>query len=1114
MPAAARNRSDYVALLVPWRLSVDDLDSSASSYSQDSPQPGSASSTSSPSLQVLTEGAQASDFIVTTWQGGAVKTGGAAFVWRLSTDATGADRGWDAPNLLSSHSFIEHTSGVATKATDPDAAALPSGEVLVVANYQASTTYSVRAYLVETGSVTEAGVISNSFTAPSSRLSDSYHPTLCVLPDGSVICAYLVESDSEKVAQVNVMRSVDKGATWTEVASHALPAALDTNPTSGFQIHRMRMREDGGRVMLLIWANNLDAAATSYPDGYFQFASDSEGLRFDFVELATDPATSHTYDGEDQANLAASFGYPDVTTQDGDFFVAWIAGTDTAKLRRLSSPYEAISASSGTSVVASASGPTLATIDGNANFTDGECAAATDPDGSIYISFREITDDSCIITRTPDKGASWVLMGEGIASSSNAWYPAEDAYPTGFCMVAARGLLYVYSNHSSPTTTAYNNSLSEWGLGGWSSVTFPGNTTFGKITSRAGWKIGYFPAELPGNLGTWTKTASGTITESVATGELVLTSTSSTLYYDTTPTGAVSEGVIVEAAIQHVSGGATTSLISGVAVRIEDATAGYAWSIRVGSLLSDNFDLYDDISGLQLPAAAISVTWTDAPYEFRVEQRGGDIQAWYRVYTVFSDREWTDWVTSTLTTTGGSGTPTEYVRFGCAHTSATIATNFMHVRYSSDDETGKRDLPFTNPDDLSARDYSGLSRSTVLQGNARIYAVGGPGRRGDSYTIARRYDYPVDRLHWSNSLSPREVWRSVDSESVATPPVSTVQNIAWNLSDVSGEDTRHSPVFGMFLAGIKAWRSGKVITRDSSGSTTYTFSLAHGGSFTFTRTGNTVIPSNAATSGVFLHRHEARGWWVYLDDGAGNTQWVEVRRNTEGAIAGGAGMPCRLTLRDTPSGTPTSGTCYLVPDQALVVIHLPTTTSDFEKIELQIDSQETNDNRATLGCAWPGDIAVLGQPWENGSRWTTLSGGEVSESRGRVHSTADVAPPRREFEIGWTGLHHVGPLAGGSADPNYATASDHASAVPVSVVDAIPLSVDGMHRHRNGERPVVVIPRLPQQGSGGQQRTITGRYRIIPALVTGNHTTRHVNGLVDDSGHSVRGEALSFTELV
>jgi len=1116
MAGSATNRDDYVALLVPWRVDNDDLDAAVSSYSQDGPQPGVASSTSSPSLQVLVEGDQASDFVVTTQRGGAVKTGGAAFVWRLSTDAAGTERGWDAPNLLVSHSFIEHTSGVATLATDPDAAALPTGEVLVVANYRASTVYSVRAYLIDTGSVTESGVTSNSFTAPSSLIDSSYHPTICVLDDGSVICAYLVEDSTAEEAQVNVRRSTDKGATWTEVAQFALPAEIDTNTTDGLLIQRMRMRQDGGRVILMIWANNLAAAATAYPDGYFQFASDSEGLQFDLVEFATDPSTSLTYNGEAQVDLAAPFGYPDVTTQDGDIFVAWIAGTDTAKLRHLSSPYEAISGSAGTDVVASASGPTLSTIDGNANFTDGECAATTDPDGSIYISFREISDDSCLITRTPDKGASWDLLGAGISSSSNAWYPAEDSYPTGYCMVAARGLIYVYSNHSAPTTTSYENSLSEWGLGGWSSVTFPGNTTFGKITSRATWGVAYFPAELPGNLGTWTKTASGTATESVATGQLVLTSTSSTMYYDaTTPTGTAAEGMIVECAINHVSGGATTSLVSGVAARIEDVTDGYAWSIRVGDTMSDTFDLYDDITAASVSGGAVATTWPESTIEFRVEQRGADIQAWYRAYSVFTDRKWTDWFTSTLTSTGGSGGPTEYLRFGCAHTSATMATNFIHVRYASDEGAGQRALAFTTPDDLNARDYSGLGRSVVLQGNTRIYAVGGPGRRNDEYTVARRYDYPIERLHWTNSLTPREVWRSVDSESGASPPVTTIQCIGWQISDLSGDDTRNSPVFGLFLAGIKAWRTGKIITHDTSGTTNYSFSVDHGSSFTFTRTGNTVIPTNAATSGVFLQRHEARGWWVHLDDGAGNTDWVEIKRNTEGVIAGGAGMPTRLTLRDVPSGCPATGTCYLVPDQALVVIHLPTTTSDFELVELQIDPQETDDRRAQLGCAWPGDVVILGHPWENGSRWATVGGAELSESAGRVHSTVDLAPPRREFEVGWTGLHHVGPTAGSASDPNYALASAHASAVPASIVDAIPFSTEGMHRHQNGsERPVVVVPRFDRQGSGSQQRTITGRYRIIPALCTGNHTIRHVQGLTDDSNHSVRGESLSFVELV
>jgi hypothetical protein len=274
-----------------------------------------------------------------------------------------------------------------------------------------------------------------------------------------------------------------------------------------------------------------------------------------------------------------------------------------------------------------------------------------------------------------------------------------------------------------------------------------------------------------------------------------------------------------------------------------------------------------------------------------------------------------------------------------------------------------------------------------------------------------------------------------------------------------------------------------------------------------------VIPSSAGTSGVVLQRNEAAGWWLLLDDGAGNTKWIEVLRNTEGVLAGAAGMPTRLFLQGVPAASPTSGTAYLVPSSAVVVVHLQ--DQDVFNVQIEIDAQETEDQRIHLGCMWLGEVYAFPDGPESGARFTTTAATRTTETEARIASAQNVGPPRREFELAWSGVAYTGAAEGTAADPNYSKASDHASALPMGLPDVIPYTVEGLYRLCNGpERPVVILRNLPKQGSGSQVRVITARDDVIPAQITGTATIRDVAGVPGTDSAKSRGEALAFTELV
>jgi hypothetical protein len=1116
MAGQQRDRDDYSGILIPYRLDSASL-ISPSSYTQDDPMPGSlvTSTTPIPKLQVNAYGEQdATSYDVLIQQGGNVKPNGTAFVWKTTTDGAADYRGWDAPNAIASHSFLER-GGVGITVHTPDSAALPSGGVIVVGTYETAINAQVRAWILDPdGSVTETS-ITGTLTKPTTRLSESFHPSVSITEDGAIVVVHMVEDTATETAQVNVYRSTDTGATFTHVSQYALPVELNVdNDTAGdgYKIRRVRFRHDGGRSLLLIWAQVNNNAATTYPDGYFQFASDAEGMAWDLVEFALDSSVSHTYNGEAQINLSAPFGYPDVTTSNGRFYLLYIDQLEGSKLRILSNPYETISAQSGSNVVTGYSSDIAVITSGH--FTDGEGAIAADTDGSVYVTHRGIADDNMIITRTVNDGTTWILLGQGISTApsslANSWRAGSNLYPVGVCMVAAGGRLYVYGTHEAPTTSSLEGSLSEWGLGGWSSVNMPGNIIFGRTTGRAMWAASYFPGELPGNLSEWTKTSSGSSTESLDPDGLYNTASGAgTLYYTLSHSSTPAEGLIVEWVQMQSAGGATGSFLSGASGRCEDGSAGYEWQARVSTTAAV---LYDPIAGATVSGFSTLSLSADDVVEYRVEMRGSAVQGWYRTHTVFDDRLWTEWGTGTLTSTGGSGTPISRVTFGGKHSTISPITDpevyFSQVRATFEEYTGSRSLPISNPNDLYARDMSGVGQTITLEGNYRINATGGPGRRGDAYTGSPRYGFPVDNLHWPDSLSPREVWRSVAGASQSVRQV-----LRYQISTLN-ESTRMPAAIGVFLGGVKGWKSFDLKLYPYGGlPTTYNILLNHGPQFTFTRYGDTVIPTGASTTGEFLHRNETMGWFIHLDDGAGTTEWVEVSHNTEGVLAGAAGIPARLTLKDTPSGTPTTGTATIVPANVVVIVHLQ--DEDLHAVELDIPAQDAYQNRIQIGNCWVGEVYAFPNGPEIGTRYTTTSTTAISETSARIMSTQSVGPTRREISLSWTALEHSGVGEGTQSDPNYSTATAAAGAVPMGAPDVLPYTVEGLYRLCNGaERPVVYLRRMIRQSSGSQVRILTCRTDVLPAVINGTATVRDAAGVPGTLDAKTRGEAVTLLEIV
>ena len=76
------------------------------------------------------------------------------------------------------------------------------------------------------------------------------HPNLLLMPDGDVLCLFLVEDTDLKVMQLHVYRSLDNGSTWNRLSRSALGATISVHPSTGYTIKRLRSAVIGGQILL------------------------------------------------------------------------------------------------------------------------------------------------------------------------------------------------------------------------------------------------------------------------------------------------------------------------------------------------------------------------------------------------------------------------------------------------------------------------------------------------------------------------------------------------------------------------------------------------------------------------------------------------------------------------------------------------------------------------------------------------------------------------------------------------------------------------------------------------------------------------------------------------
>ncbi len=933
MAGSALTRPTLRGLVIPEPLiCAANLDADESSYTEAGPRVGVAVAQDDSAMVLDASGTQSAGgtLEVRTQRAGMPAGQEASFVWRAG--AAQDWRGWNPPWIFDDWAWINRST-TADKWHHPHAVTLDDGTLLVAV---VQDLRYVVAYTVTTANAaTPVTVFDHGSTG-----TYSMQPTLVRLPSGRILCFFWREIDATHY-QVQMEYSDDNGATWSTGARACLPASVGATP------RRLRGAYANDQVLLLAWRTNGTSEEIT------QYASADLGCSFTAVETRSD----------------TDRGYPEIAVVDNVFVCAWIGGgltlgstaTYVPIVSRIASAFQALSTAEQVLGVDAVSTTEYATVGGGI-YTDGELTLALDEDGCLYLLGRSMSSQLLYFTRSTDGGVTW----SGLELHVFRLWDDAGTYLTEMSMTFSIGRVAVLStNVATPATSGPSLSI-VWG-GGYTSQPCPLDTDeIADPANVSGWDVVYAPFDKPGDLVTWTKTATGAATETLTSSGLQLDTTSpDTIYYSKSLTITHADGIDVEARLNP------SSSVSAIELRISDATP-LQYEVRV-QISTTGLSLYDIGAG----ATVGSVTTTlGAGLRVRVSVRGSAAVLAYRTTS-------TDWTEITCTAlTGTAANAGGRLRWGTI-TGATSSVIWRYLAYNNGDSIVGR----TAPDNFLGRWY-GPAPVSVDDG-VKIQARGGFSYQGEGWDIAARYDYPIENLFTTARSSRRQVWRSATD--------AADQEIVWRV-DGQGEPLMQSPLLAVSLLGAN-FSAAEIWGKTLLGAWTKIgdISLVWQSGLKFTRAGTRVLCDTSGGSAVpdYLYRNALKGGHFRL--AAGQVRAIES--NSDGVWnASATAATSRITLSGvqiTDDASGSGGQIWLRDVVALI----PYTTS-YTWLKLKIPTITTAEGYFTcklmVGAAYVWG-SEYGLPWARELKTYV----ETTEGRTGIRSMRQTAPPRYAVEVSW-----------------------------------------------------------------------------------------------------------------
>lgn len=1040
--------------LVPYALTRDHYWANQSTITQQGIEAGSVEPQQVSGLGLVTAGSQGPKSItVRTHRAGQINDG-PELIWRQEGD--GDWYGRDGASSMSRWEMLIDNGATTTDIIPRDVLGLDDGTIIVSIDRQESVNGIHQVATIDTaGSVT----VTTLFTSPTGTLANAPNlSTLCLMPDGSVICFVLVSDTADLKAQVSAVRSTDKGKTWSLMAEDCLPATIDVSGSYGVgtavSVKRMIARANQSQVLLCLELESHNSALTS-AHLIAQYASISQGAKFTKVYQST---------GSDRY-------YQIGLVQFGGYYVLTYASAHNSYASLLvNNAYQSIGNARvyfGGNVITT---NTLATVSGN-RLQNGNAYSWIDDDGQMYVAYRAVGLDYRVNVSYS------TLLGKSGSEIGKNWYGTGQVFDSAdssstvsnFVAGSGQGRQLLCHNMIASGTNAYDGSLCGLWIGGYTNVTQPKNNSFALPYEYSGFSEDWIPIDLPQTT-VWTANGSGS--EALAAGYLQISTSNSahTRDYNQGITDK-SNGLTISARCEPVSGGSRTQG-NGIEVRIEpSASSATSMWVRVG-IGVDGIAIYDVHAGSMLAEDASLVTSGGVEVLIAVNNDDGKVCVWYKTNSLGAKRY--SKLTATLSSSGA--TTGNVIKWGLVATTGlnTQIARWHHLSFAEGSAVGMSLIDFANPDDLNARPYPPNGYYAYIDQGLNLSTYDGPARTNDEYKIEPYYSQGVSRMLYSVSPSSEVRWRS---EAVANPDTTAVSSmrLAWALDDGNlGTVDGHlgNQLMGVHMSGLN-FRSFS-IQRYVVGvgwSTVHTYDNSI--SFSFTRKGREIISSDV--SGPYLHLNECKDWYIQLTLG-GTTVVRQIESNTEGILAAGASIKSWVGKITKSNGSePTTGTAYLIPASCTCVMDLAGNV-EASAWAINISSQQTAEGDFAIGNLMIGPMVIPALQYSRGRSIVLQSGVDRTIQRDGIVRASRTGRDGRQIQIQWAEGIDISDLMDDPASPDYWTSTTTGSAKPIAISNNAPTLMLGLLSRLGGpQNPVVYLPSI-SRSDGSTDNRIYNRY--------------------------------------
>lgn len=1137
--ASDLSKAQFRGLLIPDpRLST--IWEGQSSFNQADPQPGIPAAQGSYSLSLTSSGTQSANTefrVRTVGAGTPSKNGPGSFAWKHSADSSTSYRGWDVPNVITGFESI--TWSDANSAIHPTVVTLDDQTVICAYHRKqnSGTENTICVRVMSPGSSTFGSEIElfAEVGAPTAAIQFTFGQHLLKMPGDRVLLYYFTHNGT--VGNIRAYESTDKGATWSIAANTVLrdPIPVTNSPASAGattdKLSRIRAAYGGGQVLLMVGVKSDNTNLTNR-ELWKQYASDSDGLFFEKVEDAPESVSSIA-----SQNIFYELSKFDVLYQGGSFVVGSTqnhvnSGNNTVSLAKIGSAFQNLTSSSHIST--SNLGVAFNQITSGVYFYEDELTMCAGDDGKIYIYTIGVVNNSslnrygvCFMSKDDAESIEFLGDSTEIVSDDGAevnpggvwWsYNNNSTAPKNYSVTFARGRVLLLTNHRADPGNE-DDSLSMLPVGGSSTVTMPSIDGYNDETKRGGWDYNWLPFDIPGGAssgGYWTKSGSGS--ESLASAKLSLvTSGASLVHYSSSPTTSVfDQGLIVRFSLTCITSDITKRHI-GVRIRLSagggSPTDDYDVTI---AFHPGKFLVYDNNASAQIGADVTLDMTTER--EFIVAMKGGvtgsgaadgSYQVWYRTKNSASDREWTKSIGSTTVqndTSSPSGT--NLVRWG--HLIVGGGTSgWSEFHLSKGHSAGENIIDQTNPAGLWAKPYAPVGYRAYLSGGTFITAHGGPARKNDLYFVDTRYGYPISRVMFSESQTPRVKWRSTDL---------TQKTIALALDAIilgADDSFPGNDVIGISLLGIN-WRTGELQGYNSTSASWVTVAEIDAASgmtsLGWTREGGSVMPGGGSSGSQYLHTNEFAGGTFGLQDGTG-TNLRKILGNTSGKWSGSTTQKLPTVLLEGAEASDRSAGSlgHIISPNVTVIAKL--NGAKYAGYRLMIDAQSTVDGYFEIGNIIIGWVEAFGRQYSRGRIIETAANTSVVSRTDGTTTSKNYGPSQRSVQFSWTDGVDVSSVQGASPDPDYILGSTDGSAKPIASVGDAPYQIEGIVRMMEGPNKAVVY--LPSVDRAGNTITLNRRHQFVAGRIM---TPARIESVVGDEntdpGEVFRVASVNLEEIV